>query len=71
MLMSQEQIEYIVLNSEWSEERKEWNVPCFTYKEKNMGFPKLAKRESIEADKEKKEVVFKSASKKEDKSLEK
>ena len=30
--MSQEQIDYIVLNSEWNEEKKEWNVPYFTYK---------------------------------------
>lgn len=41
MLMSHDQIEYIVNNSEWNEERKEWNVPHFTYKQKNMGLPKL------------------------------
>ena len=40
--MSQDQIDHIVNHSQWSEERKEWNVPYFTYKEKNMGLPKLA-----------------------------
>lgn len=39
--MSQEQLDYIVNNSEWSEEKREWNVPNFSYKQKNMGLPKL------------------------------
>jgi len=42
MLMNQEQIDYIVLNSDWNEEKKEWYVPYFTYKEKSMGLPKLS-----------------------------
>lgn len=42
MLMNQEQIDYIVLNSDWNEEKKEWYVPYFTYKEKIMGLPKLS-----------------------------
>ena len=41
-MMNQEQIDFIVLNSEWNEEKKEWYVPYFTYKEKNMGLPKLS-----------------------------
>lgn len=42
MLMTPDQIDHIVNNSEWNEEKKEWYVPYFTYKEKNMGLPKLA-----------------------------
>ena len=67
--MSQEQLDYIVLNSEWNEERKEWTVPSFTYKEKNMGLPKLSSK-TVRKDsedyyeKEKKEVVFKQTSSK-------
>jgi len=41
VLMNQEQIDYVVNNSDWSEEKREWTVPYFTYKEKNMGLPKL------------------------------
>ena len=32
MLMTQEQLDYVVLNSEWNEDREEWNVPYFTYR---------------------------------------
>ena len=39
--MSQDQLDYIVMNSEWNEEKQEWYVPHFTYKEKNQGLPKL------------------------------
>ena len=42
MLMTQEQLDYVVLNSEWNEDREEWNVPYFTYREKAVGLPKLA-----------------------------
>lgn len=41
VLMTQEQIDHVINNSEWNEEKKEWIVPYFTYKEKNMGLPKL------------------------------
>lgn len=64
--MSPEQLDYIVMNSEWNEEKKEWHVPYFTYKEKNVGLPKLGntlqRRESSEMEKEKKEVIFKTNS---------
>lgn len=65
--MSQDQIDYIVNNSEWNEEKQEWNVPYFTYKEKNMGLPKLGytamnKKESTELERDKKEIVFKANS---------
>jgi len=30
--MNQDQIDYIVNNSEWNEEKKDWTVPYFTYK---------------------------------------
>ena len=67
MLVLSEQIDHIVNNSEWSEERKEWTVPYFTYKEKNMGLPKLgntgmSRKETVDTDKEKKEIVFKATS---------
>ena len=39
--MSQDQLDYIVMNSEWNEEKGEWYVPNFSYKEKNQGLPKL------------------------------
>jgi hypothetical protein len=39
--MTQEQLDYIVMNSEWNDEKKEWAIPYFSYKEKNMGLPKL------------------------------
>ena len=42
--MSQEQLDYIVMNSEWNEEKQEWYVPYFTYKEKNAGLPKLSNK---------------------------
>lgn len=42
-------------------------MPYFTYKEKNMGLPKLgntgmSRKETVETDKEKKEIVFKATS---------
>ena len=71
--MTQEQLDYIVNNSEWNEERKDWTVPYFTYKEKNMGLPNLgttgmSKRDSTDGDRDKKEVVFKHTAKEQDKS---
>lgn len=42
MIMTQDQIDYIVNNSDWNEEKKQWNIPYFAYKEKNMGLPKLS-----------------------------
>jgi hypothetical protein len=67
MLMTSDQIDHIVNNSEWNEERKEWHVPYFTFKEKNMGLPKLgntgmSRKEAAESEREKKEVVFKATS---------
>ena len=64
--MSSDQIDLIVNNSEWNEERKEWAVPFFTYKERNVALPKLNKlnntgmykKDSIELEKEKKELKF-------------
>lgn len=66
MLMTPDQIDHIVNNSEWNEEKKEWHVPYFTYKEKNMGLPKLANtgmgRRDEPSDRDKKEIVFKATS---------
>jgi hypothetical protein len=68
MIMTQEQIDHIVNNSDWNEEKKEWTVPYFTYKERNMGLPKLnstgmSKKDAIDNDKDKKEIVFKNTHK--------
>ena len=64
--MNQEQLDHIVLNSEWNEERQDWLVPNFNYREKNTGLPKLSgkmtRNESTELEKEKKEVIFKTHS---------
>jgi hypothetical protein len=68
MIMTKDQIDYIVNNSDWSEEKSEWNIPHFAYKDKNMGLPKLSstgmsRKDSIDFDKEKKEVVLKNIQK--------
>ena len=65
--MTQEHIDYVVNHSDWSEDKKEWTVPSFTYKDKNMGLPKLnstgmSKKDSLD-EKEKKEIVFKNTHK--------
>ena len=67
--MTQQQIDYIVNNSDWNEEKKEWNVPYFAYKEKSMGLPKLSstgmsKKDSLQLQKDKKEVIFKTTAQK-------
>ena len=74
--MGQDQIDHVINHSEWNEETKEWKIPYFTYKEKNMGLPKLQAnttsnflpRESIEVEKDKKEITFKASIKNEEKS---
>ena len=43
VLMSQDQLDIIINNSEWNEERREWIVPSFTYKEKFVQLPKLGR----------------------------
>ena len=45
MLMTSDQIDMIVNNSEWDEEKREWKVPYFTYREKNVNLPKLQSKE--------------------------
>jgi len=58
MIMSSDQIEMIVNNSEWDEEKREWKVPFFTYREKNINLPKLMSKEMtkdlVESEKDKK-----------------
>ena len=43
-------------NSEWDEERREWNVPHFTYRERMINFPKLhgMSKEMIEQERDRK-----------------
>lgn len=47
-------------NSEWDEERREWNVPHFTYRERMINFPKLhgMSKEMIEQERDRKQIVF-------------
>ena len=47
-------------NSEWDEERREWIVPHFTYRERMVNFPKLhgMNKEMIEQERDRKEIVF-------------
>lgn len=71
--MSQDQLDMIINNSDWNEEKREWTIPNFVYKEKMVNLPKLQKQISRDSneEKEKKEVIFRNsqrttASKKED-----
>jgi len=63
--MSSDQIDMIINNSEWDEEKREWKVPYFTYREKNVNLPKLMSkemtREMVETEKEKKELFFRNS----------
>ncbi len=43
VLMSQDQLDMIVNNSEWNQEKREWTVPNFTYKERFVQLPKLGR----------------------------
>lgn len=61
VLMSNEQLDIIVNSSEWDEEKRDWKVPAFTYKEKKVNLPKLSKemtRDFVDSEKEKKELYF-------------
>lgn len=56
--MGSDQLDMIVNNSEWDEEKREWKVPAFTYRENNVNFPKLMSKDMsknlIETEKDKK-----------------
>lgn len=41
MLLTSDQIELIVQQSEYNDETKEWTIAPFYYREKNINFPKL------------------------------
>lgn len=41
ILMNSEQLDTIINNSDWNEEKREWTVPNFVYKEKMVALPKL------------------------------
>lgn len=60
ILMSTDQLETIVNNSEWDEEKREWRVPHFTYRERMVNFPKIhgMTKDMIEQEKDRKEIVF-------------
>ncbi len=50
----------ITNNAEWSEERREWSIPHFTYRERLVNFPKLhgMSKDMIEQERDRKEIVF-------------
>ena len=56
ILMNNDQLETIINNSEWDEERREWVVPHFTYRERMVNFPKLhgMSKEMIEQERDRK-----------------
>lgn len=61
VLMTPEQINQISDLSEWNEERREYIVPAFTYRERNINFPKLSNQQNkdlLENERLKKEVYF-------------
>ena len=41
--LTPDQLDLIINNSEWNEEKREWIVPPFTYKEKFVQLPKLGR----------------------------
>ncbi len=46
--MSQDQLDVIVNNSDWNEEKREWTIPNFVYKERMIALPKLNGRDMQE-----------------------
>ena len=60
ILMNNDQLETIMKNADWDEEKREWVVPHFTYRERMVNFPKLGgmSKEMIEQERDKKEIVF-------------
>lgn len=49
---------------EWSEERRDFIVPSFTYRDRNLGFPKLSAQQTkdlLDSERQKKEIVFRDA----------
>lgn len=43
--MNQDQLDTIINNSDWNEEKREWIVPNFVYKERMIALPKLHSRD--------------------------
>ena len=39
--MNQDQLDIIVNNSDWDEEKREWAIPNFVYKERLVNLPKI------------------------------
>jgi hypothetical protein len=61
ILMSQDQLDLIINNSDWDEDKREWKVPNFVYRERNVGLPKLQQGRDFNEEREKKEVVFRNS----------
>ena len=59
--MSQDQLDLIINNSDWNEEKREWTVPNFVYKERMVNLPKLQSGRDTNDDKDKKEVIFRNS----------
>ena len=69
ILMTQDQQETVLKNADWSESKREWYIPHFTYREKMVNFPKMGgmNREMVEQERDKKEIIFKNSRENSDK----
>ena len=69
MLLTQDQIQQIIQQSEFNDETREWAIAPFYYRDRNINFPKLGNvknAELIEFEKEKKELIFRELTRKEE-----
>lgn len=48
MILSQQQIDQIVAQSEFNEETREWIIAPFYYRDRNVNFPKLGNNKNSE-----------------------
>lgn len=61
ILMSQDQLDMIINNSDWNQEKREWTIPNFVYKEKMVNLPKVQHGRDSNEEKDKKEVIFRNS----------
>ena len=67
MLLTQDQIEQILSQSEYNDETRDWIIAPFYYRDRNVNFPKLPPaqtKELIQHQKDKKELVFRDLTRK-------
>ena len=61
--MNEDQLDLIVNNSDWNEEKRQWTIPNFVYRERFVSLPKLQSGKELSEEKEKKEVIFRNSRK--------